>query len=147
MVRCVSDVEVSMVQLTPFLLFDDTNEEATRLYGSFLGRLGSHQSEGYSRERSDCARGLRQNHLRSTPGWCHHVSATDSLSQTRRARLGDTICRYLSGGAYYELRSAFDDSSVGRSGSHEWPARSSFWKLRSSCRSIWHSLFFQGERS
>ncbi len=62
-----------MVHLTPFLLFDATNEKATTFYGSFLGRLGSHQSEGCSGGRSDCALGPRQNHLRSSPGRCHHV--------------------------------------------------------------------------
>lgn len=102
------------MHLTPFLLFDGNCAEAMDFYRSCLGgeltlvRLGDtpmgadvpEEQRGkvtYARLQSDGV----------------DISATDWLHPTRVPRQGNTVAVYLSAPDLGELRSAFDNLSVG----------------------------------
>ncbi len=103
-----------MINLTPFLLFDGKCAEAMTFYQSCLG------GELTLTKVSDTP--MKD----QTPPEHHHkiiyahlksgaieFSATDWLHPTRTPKQGNTVCMYVNGGTYSELRAIFDKLSAG----------------------------------
>jgi PhnB protein len=103
-----------MMNLTPFLLFDGNCAEAMTFYKSCLGgeltltkvsdtpmkvnmSPENHNKLAYARLKSGTI----------------EFSATDWLHATRRPKQGNTVCMYINGGSYSELKVIFEKLSVG----------------------------------
>lgn len=103
-----------MVNLTPFLLFDGDCAEAMTFYHSCLGGELTITTVGDSPMRDqmppDQHHKVLYAHLKSG---AIEFSATDWLHPTRRPRQGNTVCMYITGGTYDELRAIFDQLAVG----------------------------------
>jgi PhnB protein len=103
-----------MLNLTPFLLFDGNCAEAMGFYQSCLGGELTLTKVGDT-PMKDHMPPERQHrvtyaHLRSG---AIEFSATDWLHQTRKPRQGNTVCMYISGGTYDELKAIFDKLAAG----------------------------------
>ena len=103
-----------MLNLTPFLLFDGDCAPAMEFYRSCLGgeltltRVGeTPMKAGIPADRHDR---VIHAHLRSG---AIEFTATDWLHPTRSPRSGNTVCLYLNGGTYAELRGIFDQLAAG----------------------------------
>src|SRR5690348_10680687 len=105
---------VAMVSVQPYLLFEGNCAEAMVFYKSCLG------GELIITKISDTP---MKDHM---PPAQHHtvayaplkydaieLSATDWLHPTRTPRPGNTVCIYLSGGTYSELKPIFDKLALG----------------------------------
>jgi PhnB protein len=103
-----------MTNLTPYLLFDGNCAEAMTFYQSCLGgelaltRVKDtpmkDQIPPQHQDKTIYA------HLKSG---AIELSATDWLHPTRTPKQGNTVCMYVSGGTYGELKTIFDKLSVG----------------------------------
>lgn len=103
-----------MLDLTPFLLFDGVCAEAMTFYRACLGGelvltkvKDTPMKDEVSLEHHDK---IINAHLKSG---AIEFTATDWLHQTRTLKPGNTVCMYLNGGTYGELRAMFDSLSVG----------------------------------
>ncbi len=103
-----------MTTLTSYLLFDGTCYEAMQFYQSvFGGELTMTKvSESPAKDQMPA---FQQNkvvhaHLKSSSV---EISASDWLMPDRARVRGNTVCLYLSGGTYAELRSLFDKLADG----------------------------------
>lgn len=103
-----------MLNLTPFLLFDGNCAEAMTFYKDCLGgELGlTKVKETPMKEQVPLGFHDRviNAHLKSG---AVEFTATDWLHQTRTPRLGNTVCMYLNGGTYSELKAIVDKLSDG----------------------------------
>lgn len=103
-----------MLNLTPFLLFDGTCAEAMAFYKTCLGGelvLTKVKDTPMKDQVPPEHHGKVINaHLKSG---AIEFTATDWLHQTRTPKPGNTVCLYLNGGTYSELRTVFDKLSVG----------------------------------
>jgi len=103
-----------MMTLTPYLLFDGTCHDAMEFYKTvFGGNLTStkvkdspakDQMPAFQQEKTINAR-LRSGVI--------EISASDWLMPNRTRIPGNTVCLYLSGGAFKELKTLFDKLSEG----------------------------------
>ena len=103
-----------MTSLTPFLLFNGNCAEAMTFYRSCLGGeltltkvRDTPMKDQMPTENHDK---IIYAHLK-----CGEMkfSATDWLHQTRKPHLGNTVCMYVSGGNFTELKVIFDNLSQG----------------------------------
>jgi PhnB protein len=103
-----------MIHLTPFLLFDGNCAEAMTFYQScFGGELTItkvRDSPMKDQIPSENQHKVIHAHLKSG---AIEFSATDWMHLTRTPRQGNTVCLYISGGKYPELRAIFDKLAVG----------------------------------
>ncbi len=103
-----------MISLTPFLLFDGNCDEAMTFYQScFGGELTlTKVSDTPMKDQTppEHHRKVIYAHLKSG---AIEFSATDWLHPTRTPRQGNTVCMYVNGGKYSELRAIFDKLSAG----------------------------------
>lgn len=103
-----------MTTLTPYLLFDGTCREAMEFYHSvFGGEL--HMTKVGESPAKDHMPAFQQNkvvnaHLKSSS---IEISASDWLMLDRTPARGNTVCLFLSGGTFPELRSLFEKLSDG----------------------------------
>ena len=103
-----------MMTLTPYLLFDGTCHDAMEFYKAvFGGNLTSikvkdspakDQMPAFQQEKTINAR-LRSGAI--------EISASDWLMPNRTRIPGNTVCLYLSGGAFKELKTLFEKLSDG----------------------------------
>src|SRR5262249_7895061 len=103
-----------MVSVMPFLLFDGNCAEAMAFYESCFGgeltvtRVSATPMKEHMPPEKQSR--VAYAHLK------HHsieFSATDWLHPTRTPKTGNTVCMYLSGGSYGELRAIFDKLAAG----------------------------------
>ncbi|NNN12454.1 MAG: hypothetical protein HKL81_01725 [Acidimicrobiaceae bacterium] len=103
-----------MLNLTPFLLFDGDCAEAMLFYKAcFGGELVLTKVKDTPMKdqiRSELHEKVINAHLMSG---AVEFTATDWLHQMRKPRSGNTVCMYLNGGSYGELRAIFDNLSIG----------------------------------
>ncbi len=103
-----------MINLTPFLLFDGNCAEAMTFYQSCLGgELAlTKVSDTPMKDQMppEHHHKVIYAHLKSG---AIEVSATDWLHPTRTPKQGNTVCMYVNGGKYNELRAIFDKLSAG----------------------------------
>ncbi len=100
--------------LTPYLLFDGTCHDAMEFYKTvFGGELTStwvkdsparDHMPAFQQEKTINAR-LQSGHI--------EISASDWLMLNRTRVPGNTVCLYLSGGTFEELKTLFDKLSEG----------------------------------
>jgi PhnB protein len=103
-----------MANLTPFLLFDGNCAEAMTFYQSCFGGeltltkiadmpmkdqmpLALHQKIAHAR--------LKKDNIEFT--------ATDWMHPVRKPRQGNTVCMYINGGTFEDLKQIFDKLSAG----------------------------------
>ena len=103
-----------MINLTPFLLFDGNCAEAMTFYQSCLdGELtltkvgDTPMKDQVPPEKHNMIINAR---LKSG---AIEFTATDWLHSTRAPQQGNTVCMYINGGKYGELRAIFDKLSAG----------------------------------
>ena len=103
-----------MIRLTPFLLFDGNCAEAMAFYKSCLDGeltltkvLDTPMKDQVPPEKHNR---IINAHLKSG---AIEFTATDWLHPTRGPKQGNTVCMYINGGKYGELRAIFDKLSVG----------------------------------
>ena len=103
-----------MVNFTPYILFDGDCAEAMAFYHSCFGgelsltKLGDSPMKGqFPPEQQNKVVNSR---LRSG---AIDISASDWLHPTRTPKQGNTVCLYISEGAYKELKEFFDKLSEG----------------------------------
>jgi PhnB protein len=103
-----------MIRLTPFLLFDGNCAQAMAFYKSCLdGELtltkvrDTPMKEQVPPEKHER---IINAHLKSG---AIEFTATDWLHSTRAPKQGNTVCMYINGGKYSELRAIFDKLSSG----------------------------------
>lgn len=103
-----------MINLTPFLLFDGNCAEAMRFYQSCVGGELSLVRIGETPMKANAPAALHDKvanaHLKSGN---IEFSATDWMHPSRTPKTGNTVCLYLNGGRYEELRVIFDRLSEG----------------------------------
>jgi len=103
-----------MINLTPFLLFDGNCAEAMTFYQSCLGgelaltKVKDSPMKGQT--PSEHLNKVIHAHLKSG---AIEFSATDWLHPTRTPKQGNTVCLYINGGKYGELKAIFDKLSAG----------------------------------
>ena len=101
-----------MINLTPFLLFDGNCAEAMAFYKSCLsGELTlTKVSDTPMKDQVPPEKHNRiiNAHLKSG---AIEFTATDWLHLTRTPKQGNTVCMYINGGQYSELRAIFDKLS------------------------------------
>ena len=103
-----------MVNVEPFLIFEGNCSEAMEFYKSCLGGELT-----ITRIRDTPMKDHMPPAQQNKVAYAHlkndaiDLSATDWLHPTRRPRPGNTVCIYLSGGTYSELRPVFDKLAAG----------------------------------
>ena len=101
-----------MINLTPFLLFDGNCAEAMAFYKSCLsGELTlTKVSDTPMKDQVPPEKHNRiiNAHLKSG---AMEFTATNWLHSTRAPKQGNTVCMYINGGKYSELRAIFDKLS------------------------------------
>jgi PhnB protein len=103
-----------LLNLTPFILFDGNCVEAMEFYRSCLGgeltitRVADtpmkHQMPPDQQNKVVNAR-LKSGAI--------EITSTDWLHQNRTPKKGNTVCLYINGATYQELRVIFDKLAVG----------------------------------
>ena len=103
-----------MINLTPYLLFDGNCAEAMTFYRSCLGGElsltkvnDSPMKDQVPPEHQDKIVNV---HLKSG---AIEFSGSDWLHPTRRPKQGNTVCLYINGGRYSQLKTIFDKLSAG----------------------------------
>jgi PhnB protein len=103
-----------MTTLTPYLLFDGTCREAMEFYHSvFGGELNMTKvSESPAKDQMPA---FQQNKLVNArlKSLVVEISASDWLMPDRTPARGNTVCLFLSGGTFPELRALFDKLATG----------------------------------
>jgi PhnB protein len=102
-----------MLTVMPFLLFDGCCAEAMEFYKSCLGgeltltKVGETPVKAQTPPEKHSR--VAYAHLKSDS---IELSATDWLHPTRTPKQGNTVCIYLTGGTYRELKHVFDKLAV-----------------------------------
>ena len=103
-----------MIRLTPFLLFEGNCAEAMAFYRTCLGGELTITKVGDTPMKAQVPAEQHGKvavaHLR---GGAVEFTATDWMHPTRTPRQGNTVCMYVTGGGYAELRAVFDKLAVG----------------------------------
>ncbi len=103
-----------MTTLTPYLLFDGTCREAMEFYHSvFGGEL--HMTKVSESPAKDQMPAFQQNKIVNArlKSPSVEISASDWLMPNATPVRGNTVCLFLSGGTFAELRSLFDKLADG----------------------------------
>ena len=102
-----------MINLTPFLLFDGNCAEAMTFYQSCLGgELAiTMVKDSFMKDQTppEHHNKVVYAHLKSG---AIEFSATDWLHPTRTPKLGNTVCLYINGGKFGELKAIFDEHDL-----------------------------------
>ncbi len=103
-----------MINLTPFLLFDGTCVKAMTFYQSCLGgELAiTKVKDTPTKDQTPSEHHNKVVHAHLKSG-AIEFSATDWLHPTRTPKQGNTVCMYINGGKYNELKPIFDKLSAG----------------------------------
>lgn len=108
-----SHPETATTALTPYLLFDGRCAEAMSFYHSIFGGELNISKVKDSVMKDHMPAALQEKvlnaHLRSTS---IEFSASDWLRPDRTRVRGNSVCLYLSGGTYPQLKSTFEKLSV-----------------------------------
>lgn len=103
-----------MVNTTPFLLFDGNCADAMAFYHACFGGELAITRAVDTPMREQMPRELHQrvvySHLKHE---AVEISASDWLHPTRTPKQGNTVCIYVRGGSYYELKEVFDKLAAG----------------------------------
>src|SRR5438105_9101068 len=103
-----------MINLTPFLLFDGNCAEAMTFYQSCLGGelTLTKVSDTPMKEQMppELYGKIASAHLKNG---LIAFTATDWMHPTRKPKQGNTVCLYINGGKYSELKQIFDKLSEG----------------------------------
>lgn len=103
-----------MMNLTPFLLFDGNCAEAMTFYQTCLGGELSLTKISDTPMKAQVPKEHQHKvaiaHLKTGD---IEFTATDWMHPTRTPRVGNTVCMYVSGGTYDELRRVFDKLAEG----------------------------------
>jgi PhnB protein len=104
----------NMMTLTPYLLFDGTCHDAMQFYQSvFGGELASTKvKDSPAKDHMPAFQQDKTINARLRNG-AIEISASDWLMPNRTAIRGNTVCLYLSGGTFEELKSLFAKLSEG----------------------------------
>jgi PhnB protein len=104
----------TLLNLTPFLLFDGNCAEAMAFYHSCLGGELNVIKLGDTPMKDNAApeqhHQVAYAHLKSRD---MAFSATDWMHETRRPRQGNTVAMYITGGTLSDLKEVFDQLSSG----------------------------------
>jgi PhnB protein len=104
----------NMINLTPFLLFDGNCAEAMKFYQACLGGeltlIKVSDTPMKDQIAPDKQNRIINGHLKIG---AIEFTATDWLHITRLPKQGNTVCMYINGGKYRELRVIFDKLSAG----------------------------------
>ncbi len=105
-----------MAKLTPYLLFNGNCAEAMVFYQSCFGGELSLMKVADSPAKDQMPKNLHDRiiYARLKSG-ITDISASDWLRPDRTPKQGNTVCLYVSGGGYEELKTYFDKLSVGAS--------------------------------
>lgn len=100
--------------LTPYLLFDGTCHPAMEFYKSCLGGelTVMKVKDSPVKDHMPAAQQEKTLNARLTSGKIE-ISASDWLMPNRTPKPGNTVCMYLSGGSFQELKTLFDKLSDG----------------------------------
>ena len=103
-----------MTNLTPYLLFEGTCREAMEFYQfCFGGELAlTKVKESAAKDHMPAAQQEKVLNARLRAGNLE-ISASDWLRPDRTPIRGNTVCLYLSGGTYQELKPLFEKLSAG----------------------------------
>ena len=105
-----------MTNITPYLLFDGNCSEAMSFYKSCFGGDLSIMTVQDSPARHQMPKGLHNKIIYARlKSETVDISASDWLRPDRTPGQGNTICLYISGGTFVELKDYFDKLSVGAS--------------------------------
>ena len=103
-----------MLNLTPFLIFDSHCAEAMAFYKScFGGELTITRVSDMPMKDHIPPRQHHKVAFARLKSAAIEFSATDWLHPTRTPKQGNTVCMFISGGTYNELREIFDKLSTG----------------------------------
>ncbi|HZD30190.1 MAG TPA: VOC family protein [Candidatus Angelobacter sp.] len=103
-----------MLKLTPFLLFDGNCAEAMEFYRSCLsGELTVTRVRDTPMKDQMPAEQQHKVINAHFKSGAIEFTATDWLHQKRTPQKGNTVCLYINGGTYSELREIFDKLAVG----------------------------------
>ncbi|MBV9339846.1 MAG: VOC family protein [Acidobacteria bacterium] len=103
-----------MTNLTPYLLFDGTCRQAMEFYQScFGGELAlTKVKESAAKDHMPAAQQDKILNAKLRTGNLE-ISASDWLRPNRTPIRGNTVCLYLTGGTYQELKILFERLSAG----------------------------------
>ena len=103
-----------MLTLTPYLLFDGTCRQAMEFYKSCLGGelMATRVKDSPAKDHLPAAQHDKIVNARLKSGKLD-ISASDWLRPDRTPIRGNTVCLYLSGGTYPELKTVFEKLSAG----------------------------------
>jgi PhnB protein len=103
-----------MTNLTPFLLFDGNCAEAMTFYQSCFGGELTLTRMADTPMKDQMPPALLQKianaHLKKDS---IEFTATDWMHPVRKPKQGNTVCMYINGGTYNELKQIFDKLSAG----------------------------------
>ena len=103
-----------MTKLTPFLLFDGHCAESMAFYqacfGGVLSLVKIKDTPMSAHAPAEHQNKVAHAHLKSE---AIEFTATDWMHATRRPMIGNTVCMYLDGGSYADLKKFFDGLRVG----------------------------------
>ena len=101
-----------MTTLTPYLLFDGTCQQAMEFYKScFGGELTLMKvKDSPMKDHMPAVQQEKTLNAKLTKGNLE-ISASDWLMPNRTPQPGNTVCMYLSGGSFQELKTLFDKLS------------------------------------
>jgi PhnB protein len=103
-----------MIKLTPFLLFDGNCAEAMTFYQSCLGgELVLTKVKDSPMKDQTHPEHLDKVVYAYLKSGAIEFSATDWLHPTRTPKQGNTVCLYINGGKFGELKSIFDKLAAG----------------------------------
>lgn len=103
-----------MITLTPYLLLDGTCKPAMEFYQTCLGGELTMTTVGDSPMKNVFPASMHHKVVNARLVSGHiTISASDWLRPQEKPVQGNTVCLYLSGGSFAELKAAFDKLSAG----------------------------------
>ena len=103
-----------MINLSPLLLFDGNCAEAMTFYQSCFGGELTLVKIGDTVMKEQMLPELHQKVINAQlKNGLVEFTATDWMHPTRKPKQGNTVCLYINGGQYSELKQIFDKLSVG----------------------------------
>jgi PhnB protein len=106
-------IPVSMLNITPFLLFDGACAEAMAFYQSCFGGNLTITKAADTPMRGQLPSELQKVVNAQLKNHAVELTASDWLHPTRTPIEGNMVCIYLNGETYDELRGIFDKLAVG----------------------------------
>jgi PhnB protein len=104
----------TIMTLTPYLLFDDTCHDAMEFYKTVFGGdlTAIKVKDSPAKDHMPASQQEKTINARLRSG-AIEISASDWLMPNRTPVRGNTVCLYLSGGTFEELKTLFDKLSDG----------------------------------